>query len=44
MSNKFKEIDIKNCTCYLFDDMINMKNFDPNKIIHKTFLFIPFHV
>ena len=32
MSNKFKNIDIKNRTCYSLDDMINIKNIDPNKI------------
>ena len=32
MSNKFKEIDTKNCTYYFFDDMINIKNLDSNKI------------
>ena len=32
MSNKFKEIDIKNRTYYFFDDMINIKNSNPNKI------------
>ena len=32
MSNKFKDIDIKNRTYYFFDDIINMKNFDANKI------------
>ena len=31
MSNKFKETDMKNCI-YFFDDMINIKNLDPNKI------------
>ena len=25
MSNKFKEINIKNCTYYFFDDMIKIK-------------------
>ena len=25
-----KEINIKKRTCYFFDDMINIKNFDPN--------------
>ena len=25
-----KQINIKNWTCYFFDDMINIKNFDPN--------------
>ena len=27
-----KEINIKNRTYYLFNDMIHMKNFDPNQI------------
>ena len=30
--NSLKEINIKNCTCYFFDDMISTKNLDPNKI------------
>ena len=25
-----KEINIKNRTCYIFDDMINIKDFDPS--------------
>ena len=33
MSNKVKEIDIKNQTYYFFDDTINLKNFDSNNII-----------
>ena len=33
MSNGFKEIDITNRTSYLFDDMINVKSLDPNKIM-----------
>ena len=37
MSNKFKDVDIKNHTYYFFDDIINIKNIDPNKIkIHKN--------
>ena len=32
MSNKVKDIDIKNRTYYFFNDMINKKNFDPNNI------------
>ena len=32
MSNKFKDIDIKNHTYYIFDNIINIKNFDPKKI------------
>ena len=31
MSNKFKDIDIKNPVYYFFDDMINIKILDPNK-------------
>ena len=32
MSNKFKDIGIKNHTYYFFNDIINIKNFDPNNI------------
>ena len=32
MRNKFQEIEIRNHTYYFFDDIINMKNLDPNKI------------
>ena len=32
ISNKFTEIDIKNCTYYFLDDMIDIKNLNPNKI------------
>ena len=32
MSNKIKNIDIKNDTYKFFNDIINIKNFDPNKI------------
>ena len=32
MSNKVKEIDIKNQTYYFFDDIINTKNFEPINI------------
>ena len=31
MSNKFKDTDIKSIY-YSFDDMINIKNLDPNNI------------
>ena len=37
MSNKVKEIDMKNQTYYFFDDITNMKNFDSNDI--KIFFF-----
>ena len=30
--NSVKQIDIKICTYCFFDDMINIKNIDPNKI------------
>ena len=32
MSNKVKETDITIQTYYVFDDIINLKNFDPNNI------------
>ena len=30
--NSAKEINIKNCTYYFFDEMINIKNLDSNRI------------
>ena len=36
MSNKFKDMDIKNHTYFFLDDIINIKIFDPNNIkIHE---------
>ena len=32
MGNKVKDISIKNHTYYFFDDIINIKNFNPNNI------------
>ena len=32
MRNKVKDIDIKNRSYYFFDDIANIKNFDPNNI------------
>ena len=32
MSNKFKDIDIKNLTYYFFNDIINIEHFDQNNI------------
>ena len=32
MSNKVKDIDTKNRTCSFFNDIINIKSFDPNNI------------
>ena len=32
MSNKVKDIDTKNRTCCFFNDIINVKSFDPNNI------------
>ena len=39
MSNKVKDIDIRNQTNYFFKDIINIKNFDPNifKIDEKLY-------
>ena len=38
-----KQINIKNRTYYLFDEMINIKNFDPNQIkIDKSYKNIDF--
>ena len=31
MTNRFRDIDIKNCTYYFFDDMINIKKLDLKK-------------
>ena len=44
MSNKFKDIYIKNRTYYFFNDIINIENFNPNNIkidekSYKIFLF-----
>ena len=32
-NDKLKEIDIKNCTCYYFDDIIKIEAFDFDKIL-----------
>ena len=32
MSNKFKDVNIKNRIYYFFNDMINIENFDPDNI------------
>ena len=32
MSNKVKDINIKNRTYYFFNDIIYIKNFDPNNV------------
>ena len=39
MSNKVKDINIKNRTYYLFNNIINVENFDPNniKIYEKSY-------
>ena len=44
MNNKVKDIHLKNQTHYLFNDMINIKDFDTNGIkidekSYKIFLF-----
>ena len=30
--SRIKETNIKSCTYYFFDDIVNIKNFDPNRI------------
>ena len=42
-NDKLKEIDIKNCTCYYFDDIIKTEDFDFDNILfnkksHKNIL------
>ena len=32
-NDKLKEIDIKNRTCYYFDDVIKVQDFDPDNIL-----------
>ena len=32
-NDKLKEIDIKNCTCYYFDDISKVKDFDLDNIL-----------
>ena len=39
MSNKCKEIDIKNCACYFFDDSIDVKSVQMESRT-KVFLFM----
>ena len=36
MSNKIKEISIKNHTYCFFNDIINIKNYDPDKTRNKN--------
>ena len=31
--NKFKKVPIKNCTCYYFNDMIELEDFDLDNIL-----------
>ena len=32
-NNELKEIDFKNRTCYYFDDIIKIEDFDPDNIL-----------
>ena len=32
-NNELKEIDIKNCTCYYFDEIIKIENFNLDSIL-----------
>ena len=34
-NDKIKEINIKNCTCYYFVDIIKFENFDLDKFLWK---------
>ena len=48
-NDKLKEIDIKNRTCYYFDDIIKMEDFDLNNMLIdkkslKIFQFITFNL
>ena len=45
MSNNVKDVDIKNCTYYFFNDIINIKNVDPNniKIDEKSYKNVPIY-
>ena len=42
MSNKIKDVNIKNCTYYFFNDILDIENFSPNniKIDEKYIYFI----
>ena len=42
-NNEFKKVRIKNCTCYYFDDIIKLEDFDIDNILidkklHKNIL------
>ena len=45
MSNTVKDMSIENHTYYFFDDIINIKDFDPKniKIDEKSYKNIPFY-
>ena len=32
-NDEVKEIDIKNCTCYYFNSLIKIEDFNPNNIL-----------
>ena len=32
-SNKLKELDIENCTCYYYDDIIKIEDFDFDRVL-----------
>ena len=49
MSNVVKDINTENYTYYLFDDIINIKDFDPNNIkinekLYKNIFFTILHM
>ena len=43
-SDQLKEIDIENCKCYYFDDIIKIENFDLDNILtdEKSYENMPF--
>ena len=47
-NGELKEIDIKNCTCYCFDDKTKIEDFDFDNILldeksYKNIWFMAFH-
>ena len=48
-NNELKEIDIKNRTCYFYDDIIKFEDFDLDNILideksYKNILVLTFHI
>ena len=48
-NNELKRAFLKNCTCYYFDDIIKLEDFDVDNILidqksHENILFMTFHI